>query len=51
MVFDCINQSALTVFPQEMTGTKMSFMDTQGSYYSVVVTKHKAAPDGYKGVE
>lgn len=51
MVFDCIRQSTLTVFPQEMTGTKMSFMDAQGSYYSVVVTKHKAAPDGYKGVE
>lgn len=51
MVFDCIRQSTLTVFPQEMTSTKMSFMDAQGSYYSVVVTKHKAVPDGYKGVE
>lgn len=51
LVFEAVKGSSLVVFPQEMTGTKISFMDTIGNYYSVVVTKHKAAPDGFKGCE
>ena len=51
MVFDAVRNSTMTAFPQEMTGTKMSFMDLQGNFYSVAITKHKAAPDGFKGVE
>lgn len=50
LVFEAIKGSPLVVLPQEMTGTKISFMDTLGNYYSATVTKHKAAPDGYKGV-
>lgn len=51
LVFEAVKGSPLVVFPQEMTGTKISFMDTMGNYYSVAVTKHKAAPDGFKGCE
>lgn len=50
-VFEAVKSSPLVVFPQEMTGTKISFMDTMGNYYSVAVTKHKSAPDGFKGCE
>lgn len=49
LVFNSIKESENTVFAQEMTGTKISFMDTMGNYYSVSVTKHKTAPDGFKG--
>lgn len=31
----------------EITATKMSFMDAEGNFYTVQVTKHKAQPDGY----
>lgn len=51
LVFEAVKGSPLVVFPQEMTGTKISFMDTMGNYYSVAVAKHKAAPDGFKGCE
>lgn len=51
LVFEAVKGSPLVIFPQEMTGTKISFMDTMGNYYSVTVTKHKAAPDGFKGCE
>ena len=51
LVFEAVKDSPLVVFPQEMTGTKISFMDTMGNYYSVAVTKHKATPDGFKGCE
>ena len=51
LVFEAVKGSPLVIFPQEMTGTKISFMDTMGNYYRVAVTKHKAAPDGFKGCE
>ena len=41
--------SGAIVQPQEMSTTKMSFMGTNGGYYTVTITKHKARPDGYSG--
>lgn len=41
--------SGAIIQPQEMSTTKMSFMGTNGGYYTVTITKHKARPDGYSG--
>ena len=32
---------------QEMTASKITFTATDGTFYSVSLTKHKAKPDGY----
>ena len=31
----------------EISATKMSFMDAEGNFYTVAVTKHKKQPEGY----
>ena len=33
--------------PQQMTSTKITFKGSDGNYYSISLTKHKAKPDGY----
>ncbi len=38
----------LFIAPQEMTSGKMSFMDKDGGFYSLTITKHKTQPDGYR---
>lgn len=34
--------------PQDLTSSKITFKATDGSYYSISITKHKAKPDGYE---
>lgn len=46
-IFNKTQESEHVFKCQEMTATKMSFMDKDGFYYTVQVTKHKAKPDGY----
>lgn len=48
-LFQAVKEADFLTLEQEMTGTKMSFMDIDGNYYSMTITKHKTAPDGYKG--
>ncbi|MEG2697230.1 MAG: hypothetical protein RR952_06645 [Cetobacterium sp.] len=38
---DCIK------FAQTVKNGQISFMDTEGSFYSIKLTKHKTKPDGY----
>lgn len=40
-----VNESFIN--PQDMTSSKITFKATDGSYYTVSLTKHKAKPDGY----
>ena len=46
-IFNTTQQSEHVFHCQEMTATKMSFVDKDGFFYTVQVTKHKARPDGY----
>ena len=46
-IFNNTQQSEHIFHCQEMTATKMSFVDKDGFFYTVQVTKHKARPDGY----
>lgn len=46
-IFNKTQESEHVFKCQEMTSTKMSFMDKDGFYYTVQVTKHKSKPDGY----
>lgn len=46
-IFEAAKQSGVVVLPQEISATKMSFMDAAGNFYTVTVTKHKSQPDGY----
>lgn len=43
-----MSKEGLMISPQEMTSGKMSFMDKDGGFYSLTITKHKSQPDGYK---
>ena len=41
-------EASTNVFqPMEISATKMSFMDAEGNFYTVAVTKHKKQPEGY----
>lgn len=48
-LFAAAKESGVAILPQVMTATKMSFMDENGNYYTMTITKHKACPDGYNG--
>lgn len=48
-LFAASKESGIAVLPQVMTATKMSFMDENGNYYTMTITKHKSCPDGYNG--
>lgn len=43
-----LGETGEIVSPQEMSTTKMSFKGVNGGYYTVIITKHKSCPDGYK---
>lgn len=48
-IFENIGLCEVVKNPEEITASKISFMDKDGNYYSISLTKHKAKPDGYKG--
>jgi len=50
-IFDAIESDQTFVNSQAMTSNKMSFQDKDGTYYSVVITKHKTKPDGFKDLD
>ncbi len=43
-----LNENSEFDNPQKMTASKFTFMDKDGNYCSISMTKHKAKPDGYK---
>ena len=51
IITNSLSSSELTHLFQKMTATKSSFMDKDGNYYSVSLTKHKAKPDGFQELE
>lgn len=51
VITNSLSTSDLTHLFQKMTATKSSFMDKDGNYYSVSLTKHKAKPDGFQELE
>ena len=51
IITDSLSTSELTQLFQIMTATKSSFMDKDGNYYSVSLTKHKTKPDGFQELE
>lgn len=46
-IFTSTEGSPLVFNAMAMSATKMSFMDAEGNYYTVAVTKHKKQPEGY----
>jgi hypothetical protein len=48
VIFDNVRDRDDMFDAQEMSATKLTFKDADGSYYTVSVTKHKTKPDGYK---
>lgn len=48
-IFDAVEGLDTTYLTEQMSATKMTFMDANGGYYTVSVTKHKSQPDGYTG--
>ena len=46
-LFEAAKLSGVVVLPQEISATKMSFMDANGNFYTMSITKHKSQPDGY----
>lgn len=46
-IFASTEGSSLVFNAVAMSATKMSFMDAEGNYYTVAVTKHKKQPEGY----
>lgn len=46
-VFGHVRATDAFIQPQEITSGKISFKDALGQYYTVTVTKHKNAPNGY----
>lgn len=46
-LFKAAIDSGVVLLPQEMTATKLSFMDELGSFYTMTITKHRSQPDGY----
>lgn len=51
LITNSLETSELIQLFQKMTATKSSFMDKDGNYYSVSLTKHKAKPDGFQEME
>ena len=51
LITNSLSTSELIHLFQKMTATKSSFMDKDGNYYSVSLTKHKAKPDGFQELE
>lgn len=51
LITSTLETSELIQLFQKMTATKSSFMDKDGNYYSVSLTKHKAKPDGFQELE
>jgi hypothetical protein len=41
------SNAELFINPQDLTSSKITFMDKDGNFYSISLTKHKAKPDGY----
>jgi phage I-like protein len=39
--------ASLFIAPKDITPSKITFKDKDGNYYSISLTKHKTAPDGY----
>jgi hypothetical protein len=48
-IFRAVESTNSTMLHEEMSATKISFMDANGGFYTVTVTKHKSQPDGYTG--
>lgn len=46
-IFASTEGSSLVFNAVAMSATKMSFMDAEGNYYTVAITKHKKQPEGY----
>ena len=46
-IFASTEGSSLVFNAVAISATKMSFMDAEGNYYTVAVTKHKKQPEGY----
>ena len=51
LIDSTLSTSELIQLFQKMAATKSSFMDKDGNYYSVSLTKHKAKPDGFQELE
>ena len=51
LITNSLETSELIQLFQKMTATKSSFMDKEGNYYSVSLTKHKTKPDGFQEME
>lgn len=48
LIFNFVNNAEQVKCYQQVTGTKASFKDAFGNYYSISVTKHKKKPDGFR---
>lgn len=48
LIFGFVKNSEQIKCYQQITGTKASFKDLFGNYYSISVTKHKKKPEGFK---
>ena len=46
-IFTSTEGSALVFNAMAISATKMSFMDAEGNFYTVAITKHKKQPEGY----
>lgn len=46
-IFTSTEESPLVFNAMAISTTKMSFMDAEGNFYTVAITKHKKQPDGY----
>ena len=51
LITSTLSTSELIQLFQKMAATKSSFMDKDGNYYSVSLTKHKTKPDGFQELE
>jgi len=48
-IFRAVESTNSTMLHEQMSATKISFMDANGGFYTVTITKHKSQPDGYTG--
>lgn len=46
-IFTMTEGSSLVFNAMAISSTKMSFMDAEGNFYTVAITKHKKQPEGY----
>ena len=46
-IFTLTEGSSLVFNAMAISSTKMSFMDAEGNFYTVAITKHKKQPEGY----